>query len=438
MKHKLLHVLFLFAFCCVSYASNWNSSNTRLLTLELYKGTIIEVDKNIGTVFVADPSIVDFHIKSPGLLYLYSKKVGTTSLYLANKKNKVSSKYTIRVTQNLSELKSLLNEIVPGARIIVRSAGDTIVLQGTVRSAAQAYDARQLTEKYVGDPNKVLTFLHVSAPTQVNLRVQIIEMTRELIRTLGINWSAAFSTNNTQIGVNPILMPADFIQTGTAPFNAVRFTGLLSRGNFTIQALVNVLEQSGLITILAEPNLTALTGETASFLVGGEFPIPVPQGNTGAVTIIFKKFGVSLAFTPTILENGKINLQVRPEVSQLSTQGAVTINGFQVPSLSTRRAQTTIELRSGQSFSIAGLLQNNANKLVQQLPGLSDLPILGRLFRSQRFLRNETELVIIVTAYIVQPGGNQAFLYPTNDANADITASYSKTSKKKNIGFILD
>src|SRR5579885_1038722 len=440
MLRRILHVLCLMTMCIHALVAHaeWNNSNSTLLNLELNKGKIIAISKNVGTIFVADPSIADYHVRAPGILYIYAKKIGETSLYATSKSGKVAFKYIVRVTQDLSQLDYLLKEIVPGATIKVMSAGDNVILRGTVKSAAQAEDARHLVERYMGDPAKVLTFLHVSAPTQINLRVQVIEMTREVIRSLGINWTGGFATNNTKFLVNPILIPSDFAVTGTTP-NAINFTAdLLNRGNFSIQSIINVLEQNGLVTILSEPNLTALSGQTASFLVGGEFPIPIPQGNTGAVTVMFKKFGVSLAFTPTILENGKINLQVRPEVSQLSTEGAVNINGFQVPSLSTRRAQTTVELRSGQSFSIAGLLQNNANKMVQQLPGVSQIPVLGRLFRSERFQRNETELVIIVTPYIVQPASNDGLLYPTDNANADITLSYCRRCKNRNVGFILD
>ena len=442
---RLLIIVFFSIYSSMIY-SGWNPHNAKTLALQLNQGTLIEVGKNVGTVFIADPEIADFHLKAPGLLYIFTKKLGSTSLYVTNKQGAVSYRYTIRVTYDVGGLKSLISQIVPGASIQVLSAGDNIILRGRVKSAAQAEDAKSLAEKYIGDPKKVLTFLHVTSPTQVNLRVQVIEMTREAIRSLGISWSAGFTTNNTSFTINPLLLPSDFTNDVTKSFNAVQIGGtflnpgkLLNRGNFNLSSLViDLLEQNGLVTVLSEPNLTALSGQQASFLVGGEFPIPIPQGSTGTVTIIFKKFGVSLVFIPTILENGKINLQVRPEVSQLSTQGAVTLSNFSIPSLSVRRAQTTVELNTGQSFAIAGLLQNDANKLVQQLPGLSDVPVLGRLFRSERFKRNETELVIIVTPYIVQPAGNQAFRYPTDNANMDVTASYSYPSRQKNIGFILD
>ncbi|OGT37337.1 MAG: hypothetical protein A3F12_06155 [Gammaproteobacteria bacterium RIFCSPHIGHO2_12_FULL_38_14] len=439
IKKSICYFIFIVVTCySILLSAQWNSNNTSTLNIELNKGMLLRVGKNTGTIFIADPSIADFHLRAPGLLYLYTKRLGTTSLYVTNKQGEILFRYTIRVIQGISSLQSILNEVIPGNRIKIISTGENIILRGTVKSGAQAEDARSIAEKFTNDPKKVLTFLHVTAPTQVNLRVQVMEMSREAIRALGIDWTAGFTTNNTNFTINPILFPSEFPTDGSI-FNTVKFAGkLTNRGNFNLENfVVNILERNGLVTVLSEPNLTALTGQTASFLVGGEFPIPVPQGND-AITIMFKKFGVSLAFTPTILENGKINLQVRPEVSQLSTEGAVTTNGFVIPSLSVRRAQTTVELNSGQSFAIAGLLQNNANKIVQQLPGISQVPVLGKLFRSERFKRNETELVIIVTPYIVQPVGNDAFLYPTDNANADLTLSYSYPTHQKNIGFILD
>lgn len=416
------------------------SHAARLLDMELSKGKIIVISKNVNTIFVADPNIIDYHVKAPGVLYLFSKKVGQTSLYAMNKRGQIAFKYTVRVTHDLTTLRDVIHTIAPTARIRLMSAGDNIVAKGSVKSAAQAEDIRHVLERYLGDPARVLTFLHVTSPTQVNLRVQIAEMSREVIRSIGIDWTASFNTTSTKISINPIFIPSDFPFTppgGQLP-NQTNIAGSFSKGNFSLSAVINLLEQNGLVTILSEPNLTALSGQTASFLVGGEFPIPIPQGTTGSVTVSFKKFGVSLAFTPTILENGKINLQVRPEVSQLTQEGAVNINGFSVPALSTRRAQTTVELRSGQSFAIAGLLQNNANKLIQQLPGVGSLPILGQLFRSQRFQRQETELVILVTPYVVQPMGNENYSLPTTNANADVTASYSHGACRINTGFILD
>lgn len=424
------------------YALDIQRYHKKSITLELNKGLVIETSRNISTVFIADPAIADFHVKAPGIIYLLAKKIGETSLIAVDKDGNIILNDTIKIIHNLTKLRQILKQVIPDATISVFSAADNIVLRGKVNSPTQAEDARRLTERFAGDANKVLNFLRVTAPTQVNLRVQVIEMSRAINRALGIDWTAGFSTSRSQFGVHPVIMPTDFVKTGSTTPNAVNFISKLTPGNFTLQSLISLLEQNGLVTVLSEPNLTALSGETASFLVGGEFPIPIPQGNTGAVTITFKKFGVSLSFTPTILNDGKINLQVRPEVSQLSDQGAVTINGFQVPSLATRRAQTTIELGSGQSFAIAGLLQNNARKFINQLPGLGDLPVLGQLFRSEKFIRDETELVIIVTPYIVQPTGNQALELPTDGLPANGIVLGKKTEKKfiakpGNIGFIF-
>ncbi len=242
--------------------------------------------------------------------------------------------------------------------------------------------------------------LAVAAPTQVNLRVRVAEVSREIEKQLGFNWDIMGSVGGADImfsTINPF----------AAAVNADQILTQFGPGNWDINALIDALDDEGLISVLAEPNLTAMTGETASFLAGGEFPILVPQGND-MITIEFKKFGVSLAFTPTIVNERRINLHVRPEVSQLSNEGAVSLpigvdQALFIPALTTRRAETTVELGSGQSFAIAGLLQNNISQDIHKFPGLGDVPILGALFKSDRFKRNESELVIIITPYLVRP-----------------------------------
>ena len=238
----------------------------------------------------------------------------------------------------------------------------------------------------------------MDAPNQVNLRVRIAEISRGVDKQLGFNWTVAGSLGGIALGIataNPFSASA---------INAI--TGSTSLGSFNLNAVIDALEEEGLVQVLAEPNLTAPSGETASFLAGGEFPILVP-GSDGTVTIDFKKFGVSLAFTPTIIGKNRVVLHVRPEVSQLSSTNAVTLNNFQIPSLTTRRVETTVELGSGQSFAIAGLLQNNVTHDISKFPGLGDIPVLGALFKSDRFQRDESELVIIVTPYLVKPVSQQ-------------------------------
>jgi pilus assembly protein CpaC len=263
--------------------------------------------------------------------------------------------------------------------------------------------------------------LKVATPLQVNLRVRIAEVDRSLMKQIGVNLLAN-STGSFQIGAmqgQGIYLPPPTSTitdvNSTVPKilrNPIGSTisGVGKLFGLDVTTALDLAQTDGLVTTLAEPNLTALSGETASFLAGGEFPIPVSQGNSNAVTIEYKQYGVSLAFTPIVLEDGRISMRVRPEVSQLSDAGSVTLNGFKVPALTTRRAETTVELGSGQSFMLAGLLQNTNNNSIEKAPFLGDLPVLGNLFRSTKFQRDETELVIIVTPYLVKPSSNRLAL----------------------------
>ncbi|MGI9510340.1 MAG: type II and III secretion system protein family protein, partial [Geminicoccaceae bacterium] len=248
----------------------------------------------------------------------------------------------------------------------------------------------------------------VGAPTQVHLRVRVAEVSREVIKEFGINWEMLFNSGNFTFG---FASGRDLVSSGgtifRSPANAGGNAPGIGFGNYTsgsasVSTAIDALAEEGLVTVLAEPNLTALSGETASFLAGGEFPIPVASDDS-EIEIEFKEFGISLAFTPTVLSRNRISLRVRPEVSELSDNGAITINGLTIPALATRRAETTVELGSGQSFAVGGLLSNDVQNTVSKFPGLGDLPVLGTLFRSQRFQTNETELVILVTPYLVNP-----------------------------------
>jgi pilus assembly protein CpaC len=236
----------------------------------------------------------------------------------------------------------------------------------------------------------------------VQLRVRVAEVSRDVLKQFGINWDALLSSGNFMFGLatgNPVVAAGTFL---TRNNNTNSLFGSFRNGALDINGLIDAMDDEGLITVLAEPNLTSMSGKPATFLAGGEFPIVVP-GDNDRVTIEFKQFGVSLAFTPTLLGQNRISLHVNPEVSQLSNTGAVELGGFSIPALTTRRAETTVELGNGQSFAIAGLLQNDIRHDIDKFPGLGDVPVLGTLFRSDRFQRNETELVIIVTPYLVRP-----------------------------------
>jgi pilus assembly protein CpaC len=390
------------------------------IDLELNKGRLISLEQPAASVFVADPDIADVQVKSPKLLYVFAKKPGETTLYTVDATDKVVEGWRLSVSHNLTMLREAIHTYVPEARVDVSSIGDAIVIQGVVRSPEMAENVRTLAARLAGKDN-VINRLSVRGPNQVNLRVRIAEVQRSVIKQIGVNWDALLSAGSFSFG---LATGAATSGTGIGGFatraaptlgtgNTDSIVGGFNKGHWSINSVIDALEDEGLVTVLAEPNLTAISGETASFLAGGEFPIPISQANNN-VTVEFKKFGVSLAFTPTLLTDGQISLKVRPEVSQLSTNGEVRFNGFSIPAINTRRAETTVELGSGQSFAIAGLLQNDINHDVRRLPGLGDLPILGALFRSDSFQRNESELVILVTPYVVRPTSETAMSAPTD------------------------
>lgn len=376
------------------------------MRIEVNKGRLVRLDQPATSVFLADPEIADIQVKSPTLVYVFAKKAGETSLFAVDQNDELLANFRIAVTHNLSGLEQALRDYMPEAYIKASSLGDAVVLSGVVRSAQQAEDARSLAARLSGGEGNVINRISVKGPNQINLRVRVAEVSRTTIKKLGFNWDALLNAGSFAFGLatgTPAAIAGTFLtrnNIGGQPTDSL--FGGFTHGNWDVNTVIDALETEGLLTVLAEPNLTATSGETASFLAGGEFPVPVPQ-DLNTITIEFKKFGVGLAFTPTILNDGRINLRVRPEVSQLSTTGEVRINGFVIPALTTRRAETTVELGSGQSFAIAGLIQNNVAHDVRRLPGLGDLPILGALFRSDGFRRNETELVIVITPYLVKP-----------------------------------
>jgi pilus assembly protein CpaC len=375
------------------------AAETGAVALDTNKGTIVRLSRAAATVFVADPDICDIQMKSPRLIYLLGKRPGQTTLYAVDSNEAVIANVPITVSHNLTRLTTAVRALYPETEINVFSVEGAVVLDGVVGDARTAEDIRDVAAAIAGKEGRVINRLGVAGPTQVNLRVRVAEVSRDIEKQLGINWQLLFERGS-----------FNFLLSSVNPFAGVLADqlGLAAQaGSFDVNALLDLLDDQGLITLLAQPNLTALSGETASFLAGGEFPILVPQGD-GQITIEFKKFGVSLAFTPTILGKDRINLHVRPEVSRLSNEGAINLpigltDSIQVPALQTRRAETTVELGSGQSFAIAGLLSNDSLHSVRKFPFLADIPILGRLFTSDRYQNKETELVIIVTPYIVKP-----------------------------------
>jgi len=388
------------------------AANGQPIVLDVSKGKLIQLSQPANSVFVADPDVADVQVKSPTLIYLFGKAAGETTLYAVGDNDQMLINSTVRVQHDISALQRAIHDLVPRSAVHVSTIDDSLVLEGTVYSAADAEDIRRIAARFVPDVKDLVNKMQVDAPNQVNIRVRVAEVNRNITKELGINWDAVYNDGHIMFSLL------------TSPLGVAGFTPNIAtiggqNQNLKIQTILNALEQNGLINILAEPNLTAISGEPASFLAGGEFPVPAPQttgtGQIPVITVEYKKFGVSLNFVATI-HGDRINLHVSPEVSELSTQGAIEISGIQVPALTTRRADTTLELASGQSFAIGGLLQNNISQTVQKFPWLGDVPILGTLFRSNTFQRNETELVIIVTPYIVRPVSSTTALRAPTDS----------------------
>jgi pilus assembly protein CpaC len=374
-------------------------ANGRPIALEVGKGTLIRLSAPASTVFVANPDIADVQIKSPTLVYVSAKSPGETVIYAVDGGDKVLLNAAVRVAFDLSDLRRSLNRLVPGNAISVSQVDASLVLSGSVASAGQAEKARTLAAAVTGGikGGQVVNRLSVATPNQVSLHVRIAEVDRNIVKELGINWANVPSLSNsvTFSTANSLMTPPTTVfEIGKDVAGAV-------------QATITALATEGLITVLAEPNLTAVNGQTASFLAGGEFPYPTVQpGSSGSVPVItteFKQFGVQLAFTPTIIDADHLTLRVRPSVSQLDFADAVPIAGTLVPALTERSAETTVELASGQSFALAGLLMHDTSQNVSKVPWLGDIPILGALFRSNSFKNNESELVVIVTPYLVAP-----------------------------------
>ena len=386
------------------------------VAVEVGKGRLIHLPRSAASVFIADPSVADVQVRSPRLVYLFGRSAGETSFFAVDRADREIVSFPVDVRYDEVMVRSALASALPGRAIAVSMASDALVLTGRVETAAEADDAVRVAQRFVlgQDRSRILNRIAVTAPTQINLRVRIAEVSREVVRQFGFNWQALGSFGNVAVGLatgNPVVTANGFA-TRTGGTDSV--FGSLKTGSLDINSVIDALDEKGLVTILAEPNLTALSGVPASFLAGGEYPVPVPQDNN-VITIEYKRFGVSLAFVATIVDGGRINLNVKPEVSQLSTNGALTLNGITVPALTTRRVETTVDLASGQSFAIAGLLQSGGRQDLRKFPGLGDVPILGELFRSRRFERNETELVVIVTPYLVRPVATAALAVPREE-----------------------
>lgn len=411
------------------------------IVLSIGKGELVTVPGNMADVFVANDAVADVQVKSQRQLYVFGKAGGETTIYASNERGDVIFSANIRVGSNIGSIDQMLAMAMPDAKVSVSTMGaNTVLLTGTVAAPEDAAEAERLVTAFLGKEANVISRLKTATPLQVNLHVKFAEVSRSLVREIGGNLQVADATSGFRFGVGTgraigggefnyggplgvgngaaqtsIKLPdgTDLIGPSIDTQGGTSLAGLGKLFGLNMLGALDLSERLGLVTTITEPNLTALSGETATFLAGGEFPIPIAQG-LGQVTVQFRQFGVSLAYTPTVLSSGRISMRVRPEVSELSTQGAITLNGFQVPAITTRRTETTVELGSGQSFMIAGLMSANSQNQLEKAPGLGDVPILGNLFRSRQFRKGETELVIIVTPYLVNPVNASDIKLPTD------------------------
>ncbi|CAN5409214.1 type II and III secretion system protein family protein [soil metagenome] len=409
-------------------------AGSTVLQISTGRGRLITLPRPITDVFVASDAIADVQVRSPTQLYVFGKAQGETTISATSAGGGVVYAATVRVGNNFDTVQQMLNMAMPDSHITAKTMNGLVLLNGTIAAPGDGAEAERLVQAYVGDTTKVLSRLKNATPLQVNLQVRFAEVSRSFVKNIGVNLTTYDKAGGFQFGLGqgrtavPQYAPGGGMFTGmttattgssvlTAVANGTTIGAAGKLFGLDILSSLDLGEQDGQVTTLANPNLTALSGETGTFLAGGEIPIPVSQG-LGAVSVEFKPYGVMLAYTPTVLADGRISLRVRPEVSQLTSEGAVTISGSTIPALSTRRAETTVELGSGQSFMIAGLLQNDHNNSISKAPGAGDLPVLGALFRSNAFKRNETELVIVITPYLVKPVNANEIVLPTDGYKA--------------------
>jgi pilus assembly protein CpaC len=398
------------------------------LALPLNKSQVMRVNQPVARIAVGNSDIADAVALTDRSFYVLGKAAGTTNLSVYGENSQLLAVIDVTVGIDVEGVKAALHAMMPQETIAVRPLNDSIALSGVVSSPAQVHQAIEIARKFTTDnkntaekerdKDKVVNDLRVKGAQQVMLQVKVAEMQRSVSKDLGFKPFLSAGKG----GVQSIQQgqTSGFSLSTLDPINLSNFAlaaGTAISGNFTFRLLLDALEEKGAVKLLAEPNLVAMSGDTASFLAGGEFPIPVAQTtNAGipTVTVEFKPFGISLSFTPTVVDRDLINLVVAPEVSQIDTTNSVTFSGFTIPGIATRRAKTTIEMRDGQSFAIAGLLSSDFKDSMSGIPGLMDVPVLGALMRSSSYQRDETELVIIVTPKLVQPAAANTLVAPTD------------------------
>jgi len=421
--------------------------NARFLSLGVGKSIVIDLPRDIKDVLVADPKIANAVVRSAQRAYIIGATVGQTNIVFFDAAGQQIAAYDIAVKRDLNGIRAGLRQVVPNSDIQVDGLGDGVVLTGTAATPIEAQQAADLAARLAGGPEKVVNSITVRGRDQVMLKVTVAEVSRQVIKQLGIDLSAQMNYGTAVVSFansNPFTAVGQPITNNSAVGSIGQTVNPLDPTKSvvpSVQATLRAMESAGVVRTLAEPNLTAISGESATFIAGGEFPIPTgvtcqttAAGAVGqcAPSIAFKKFGISLNFTPLVLTEGRISLHVMTEVSEISNQNSITISGTTVPSLQTRRAETSLEIPSGGSMAMAGLIQDQTKQAINGLPGLMQLPVLGSLFRSRDFINNQTELMVLVTPYIVRAVAQKDLSRPddgfaaTSDPQADLLGTINR------------
>jgi len=470
----------------------------RQIKLGLNKSMIVELPREVREVMVSNPDQVDAVLQSSTRAYLIGRKSGEANILFIDKDGNPVATFEVTIERDLSALQNLIDRLIPNSRVRVETVGENVVLTGSVPTPLDATRASEIVNKFLGQgdgggsntaaaggaavtinnssssggssggsggsgASRVINMITVEGREQVLLKVSVVEMQRNIIKQFGVDLAALVNSGNFAFAaLSTLPFPFNGALGAAAPFlpgspasgaNAV-LGGKWQSGDSNVTSVLKALEENGLIHTLAEPNLTAISGETANFLAGGEFPIPVSQQND-QISVEFKKFGVGLSFTPVVMSGGLISMKISTEVSELSNEGAVVLNFITIPALKVRRAETVVELPSGGSMMIAGLLSDKSRQAISGYPGLKSLPVIGTLFRSRDFQKNETELVVLVTPYVVKPVARQQLSQPddgfawASDVNSDLLGQMNRVYGRDperapvgsfvgDVGFIVD
>jgi pilus assembly protein CpaC len=436
------------------------AAKTRFLALGIGKSMIVDLPRDVKDVLVADPKIANAVVRSAQRAYIIGAAVGQTNVVFFDADGQQVAAYDIAVKRDLNGVRAALRQSMPGIQI--EGVGDSVLLTGSVSSPVEAQQAGEIAARLVGGAERVVNSIVVRGRDQVMLKVTVAEVRRDVVKQMGIDLSASMNVGNTIVRFNN----NNPFTANSAPLVPGNGLGITSGSMPSVQAVLRAMESAGVVRTLAEPNLTAISGESATFISGGEFPIPTgvtcqttTAGSIGQCvqTVSFKKFGISLNFTPVVLSEGRISLRVMTEVSEVSTENALTggQNGTTIPSIKTRRAETTLEIPSGGSMAMAGLIQEQTKQAVNGLPGLDQLPVLGALFRSQDFINNQTELMVLVTPYVVRAVAQKELsrpddgFAPASDSQSTLLARINRIyglvarvdtigETQGNFGFIID